>query len=51
MEWVVYHIMCGYVACVPDWNHGNLAQVGISAGAVIYIKSTNSIVCTQFHNM
>jgi hypothetical protein len=18
MEWVVYHILCGYVACVPD---------------------------------
>jgi hypothetical protein len=20
IEWVVYHIMCGYVACVPDFR-------------------------------
>jgi hypothetical protein len=31
IEWVVYHIMCGYVACVPDcrgslWNNDNLAH-------------------------
>jgi hypothetical protein len=32
IEWVVYHIMCGYVACVPDCrgslrNHDNEAHI------------------------
>jgi hypothetical protein len=31
IEWVVYHIMCGYVACVPDFRGS------VSPNRVIYI--------------
>jgi hypothetical protein len=33
IEWMVYHIMCGYVACVPECRGGESFLLGTTRGA------------------
>jgi hypothetical protein len=44
IEWVVYHIMCGYVACVPDCRGSVCCASHLSAYVVNeWCKSVHSV--------
>jgi hypothetical protein len=49
IEWVVYHIMCGYVACVPQYRGffccaSHLSAYGSTADGTTTIQHTSHII-------